>query len=162
MRIMLGNGGTLVGGTKASETHLDTPKAVYEFWREHVAIDPTIEPDKENLVAILVGADLRPTGYHLVSVGTLNANLVHPREIFRAAVIGSSYGVVLCHNHPSGDPSPSAADCDITNVLRQGAELLQIRLVDHVVIGTMAEYGIAFCSIEDATEYSWSPLEPLV
>ena len=74
-------------------------------------------------------------GHHFVSTGTLDTLLVHPREVFRAAVIGSAAALVCAHNHPSGDPSPSEADIKITRDLIRAGQLLKIEVLDHVVIG---------------------------
>lgn len=70
-----------------------------------------------------------------VSRGLLNASLVHPREVFRAAIHAASAAVVLAHNHPSGDPTPSAEDLQITRQLVEAGKILSIRVLDHVVLG---------------------------
>lgn len=70
-----------------------------------------------------------------ISSGTATAALAHPREVFRAAIRESSTGIVCAHNHPSGDPAPSAPDVQITRLLREAARTVQIELVDHVIIG---------------------------
>jgi DNA repair protein RadC len=71
----------------------------------------------------------------LVSVGILDASLVHPREVFRAAIQASAAAIVLVHNHPSGDPSPSAEDIRITRQLIEAGRIIDIRALDHVVVG---------------------------
>lgn len=70
-----------------------------------------------------------------ISSGTASASLVHPREVFREAIRESASGIVCAHNHPSGDPAPSAADIKATQQLRQAADTVQIPLLDHVIIG---------------------------
>lgn len=70
-----------------------------------------------------------------VTRGTLDASLVHPREVFRAAIAEAAASVILVHNHPSGDPSPSTEDCAVTRQLRSAGELVGIEVLDHVVIG---------------------------
>src|SRR5258708_2979830 len=109
--------------------------------------------DTPELINALLGAEMRAlsreslravlldTKFHLIRVeeishGSLNESLAHPREVFRPALIYSAFAVILVHNHPSGDPAPSSADHQITRRLAQGAEMLQIRLLDHVIIGT--------------------------
>lgn len=119
----------------ATRMPLDTPLKVSDFWREQIAKDEAFEGDKEHLVAILTDSKFRPTAYHIVSVGGLNEAIAHPREILRAAVIAGAYGFILCHNHPSGDSTPSEADRRVTVRVRDAAELLQIKLIDHVVVG---------------------------
>jgi DNA repair protein RadC len=71
----------------------------------------------------------------LISQGTLTSSPVHPREVFAPAVRHSAAAVVLVHNHPSGDPQPSADDLDITRRLADAGRLLGVRVVDHVIVG---------------------------
>ena len=71
----------------------------------------------------------------VISVGTLNASLVHPRELFREAINYSAASVILVHNHPSGDPSPSQEDITLTRKLVQAGDLLDISVLDHIIIG---------------------------
>lgn len=79
----------------------------------------------------------------LVSLGLVDASLVHPREVFRAAVQGSAAAVVLVHNHPSGDPTPSAEDVRITRQLVAAGEILDIKVLDHCIIGRDSSSGAA-------------------
>jgi len=79
----------------------------------------------------------------LVSVGSLNVSVVHPREVFSFAVRDSTSAIVLLHNHPSGDPSPSREDHDCTNRLAQSGKILGIRVLDHIVIGHDTYYSFA-------------------
>ncbi len=72
---------------------------------------------------------------HLVSLGTLNSSLVHPREVFRAAVKDSAASVIVAHNHPSGDSSPSAEDIKITRKLIEAGRCIGIDVLDHLIIG---------------------------
>ena len=71
-----------------------------------------------------------------ISHGSLNESVAHPREIFRPAITYAAYALILVHNHPSGDPAPSDADLRLTRRLNEAAELLQIRFLDHVIIGS--------------------------
>lgn len=74
-------------------------------------------------------------GYHEVSRGSLNQAPMHPREIYKAAVLTNAAGIVLCHNHPSGDPTPSADDLAVTRTVKSAGELLGIDLLDHIIVG---------------------------
>lgn len=71
----------------------------------------------------------------LISLGTLSASLIHPREVFKSAIRGSAHAVIIVHNHPSGDPAPSHEDEAITQKLVEAGELLGIKVLDHVIIG---------------------------
>lgn len=70
-----------------------------------------------------------------VSVGSLNQSIVHPREVFKTALLSSAAAIILLHNHPSGDPEPSKEDREITRRLKEVGELLGIRVLDHMIIG---------------------------
>ncbi len=76
-----------------------------------------------------------------VSIGTLNASLVHPREVFKSAIKENANSIILVHNHPSGDPSPSEEDKQITERLFDAGELLSIKVLDHVIIGNDGYYS---------------------
>lgn len=76
---------------------------------------------------------------HLITIGTLNSTCVHPREIFRPAIVDGAQAVVLAHNHPSGDPSPSGEDISVTRQLVKAGRLIDIHILDHVIIGTLAD-----------------------
>ena len=89
---------------------------------------------KEHFVALYINARNKLIHRDLVSVGTLNANLVHPREVFEPAIARSSVQVIVAHNHPSGDPEPSEDDLAITRKLVEGGKLLGIELIDHIII----------------------------
>lgn len=87
-----------------------------------------------------------------VTSGTAGSTLVHPREVFRAAIEASASAVVCVHNHPSGDPAPSSADVRVTRTLREAAQTVDITLLDHVIIGEEAHdpTGLGFYSFRDA------------
>lgn len=90
---------------------------------------------REEVWALLLDVKYRLIGMHVVSIGHLCGAPVHPRELFKEAVRRSSYGVIVVHNHPSGDPTPSAEDIALTKRLRAAGELIGIVLLDHIVIG---------------------------
>ena len=90
--------------------------------------------DREAFVVLLLDLKNRVTGVHVVSVGSLAASLVHPREVFKTAILGNAAAVLVVHNHPSGDPTPSREDREITTRLKASGELLGIPLIDHIVV----------------------------
>ena len=105
---------------------------------------------KESLRVILLD-----TRYHLIrveeiSLGSINESIAHPRDVFRPAVISSAYAVVVVHNHPSGDPSPSQTDHSLTRRLAEAAELLQIKLLDHIIIGAQSDTSPGYFSFKEA------------
>jgi DNA repair protein RadC len=82
--------------------------------------------------------------------GTLNESLGHPREVFRAAIFHSAYAVVVVHNHPSGDPSPSELDSRFTRRLFECSRILQIQMLDHVIVGASAPGRSGYFSFKEA------------
>lgn len=90
---------------------------------------------QEHFIALYLNTKNQIINEHLVSKGTLNASLVHPREVFNPAVKASANSVILVHNHPSGDPTPSKEDETVTKNLVDAGELLGISILDHIVIG---------------------------
>ena len=113
----------------------ETPDNAADYWRLHVATNPYFNPEAECFVVILLNTRRRVKGHQLVTIGTLDTILVHPREVFRVAVVASAAAVVLMHNHPSGDPTPSEADIKVTRDLIRAGQLLKIDVVDHVIMG---------------------------
>jgi DNA repair protein RadC len=91
--------------------------------------------EREVFVVLLLDGRNRIQGEVRVSEGTLTAALVHPREVFAPALRAQAAALVLVHNHPSGDPTPSAEDLALTERLRRAGELLGVRVLDHVVLG---------------------------
>jgi DNA repair protein RadC len=113
----------------------DTPDKAAAYWRQHVPAHLHFNPDVECFVVLLVNTRRRIQGHCFISTGTLDTILVHPREVFRPAVIGAAAAIVLMHNHPSGDSSPSEADIKVTRDLIRAGQLLKIEVLDHVVMG---------------------------
>lgn len=90
---------------------------------------------RENFLAVLLSTKNHVLKTPVISVGSLNASIVHPRELFREAINASAASVILAHNHPSGDPSPSSEDVELTRKLVEAGQLLDIPVLDHVVLG---------------------------
>ena len=121
--------------TPAEAQLCDTPDKAADYWRTHVVNHPYFNPEVETMMVLLLNTRRRIKGHHLVATGTLDTILVHPREIFRAAVISAASAVVLMHNHPSGDPVPSDADIKVTRDLIRAGQIMKIEVLDHVVMG---------------------------
>ena len=108
---------------------------------------------QEAFIVIDVNAKNNVIDKRLVSLGVLDASLVHPREVFRGAIVNNAAAVVVVHNHPSGDPTPSAEDVRITRQIVEAGRILSIRVLDHVVIGRPDATGPgspAFLSLREA------------
>lgn len=114
----------------------DTPDQAAAYWRLHVASHPYYTDECECFVVLMLNTRRHVRGHHLISTGTLDSVLVHPRDVFRAAVISGAAAVILMHNHPSGDPTPSEADIKVTRDLIRAGQLLKIEVLDHVIVGS--------------------------
>jgi DNA repair protein RadC len=99
--------------------------------------------DREHFVTLMLDVKNQVIGIHTVSIGNLNSAIVSPREVFKAAILANAASIILGHNHPSGDTTPSPEDIQVTEVLHHAGTLLHIDVLDHVIIG---EEG-AFCSL---------------
>ncbi|MBN2260346.1 MAG: DNA repair protein RadC [Clostridiales bacterium] len=97
---------------------------------------------KEVFRVVFLDTKNRVIDYEDISMGSLNSSIVHPREVFNRAVKKSAAGIVLMHNHPSGNPTPSSEDINITKRLAQAGELLGIKVMDHVIIGIGKYYSM--------------------
>jgi len=133
----------------AARTPLSRPADVSDFWRDVVAADESFEADKEHLTVIMLDRKHLPLGFNIASVGTVSETVAHPREILRPCVLTAASAFLLVHNHPSGDPTPSEADRRFTKRIAEAGELLQIRLLDHVVIGDSTMQRPGFCSLKE-------------
>ncbi len=91
--------------------------------------------DRENFLIMCLDAKNKITALNLNSTGTLNSTIVHPREVFKAAILANTAAIILAHNHPSGDPNPSREDIDLTNRLAEAGKILGIEILDHIIIG---------------------------
>ncbi len=138
-----------LGARLARETltrsKIDTPELVYELLAAEMRA-----LHRESLRVVLLD-----TRYHLlrieeIAIGSLNESIAHPREIFRPAILYSAFAVIVAHNHPSGDPSPSEADHRLTRRLAEAAQLLQIQLLDHIIIGAPADHRAPYFSFKEA------------
>lgn len=93
------------------------------------------EEDRENFLVLSLNTKNQINGINVVSTGTLNSSLVHPREVFKMAILNNSNKIILAHNHPSGDIEPSNEDKIITDRLKKCGKLLGIEVLDHIIVG---------------------------
>ncbi|MUT64931.1 DNA repair protein RadC [Paenibacillus sp. NEAU-GSW1] len=119
-----------------------SPKDAADLFRKFIG-----DLDREQFCILCLNTKNEPTALHTVSIGTLNASLVHPRETFKLAILANAASIIACHNHPSGQPDPSPEDVELTERLRDSGTLLGIELLDHLVLGdgnfvSMKERGL--------------------
>ena len=90
--------------------------------------------DRESFGVICLDTKNQPTNISIVSIGTLNSSMVHPREVFKTAILSNSAGIILFHNHPSGNTSPSNSDIEITKQLEEVGQIIGIKVIDHLIV----------------------------
>lgn len=117
----------------------DKPTAIVEYWKDNVRGMSSFDSEKEFLVVLILDSKLKVKAHSVVSMGLLNQTLVHAREVFRPAIAYAGAHIVLVHNHPSNDPTPSSDDLRSTREMLQAGVLLGIPLLDHVVIASNGE-----------------------
>ena len=120
---------------RAESPVLDNPEAIADLLREENRLRKV-----EVLQVVLLNTRRRLIRVETIADGTLDTLLVHAREVFRRAIAANASAIVLVHNHPSGDPMPSEADIKITRDLIRAGQLLKIDVLDHVILGHVAEY----------------------
>ncbi|MHC1723209.1 MAG: JAB domain-containing protein [Aminipila sp.] len=103
------------------------------------------DSDREQLLLCCLNTKNEPVALSTVSIGSLNSSIVHPREIFKTAFLSNAASIIIFHNHPSGDPSPSSEDTSITTRLKECGKLLGVELLDHIIIGSKGKY----CSLKE-------------
>ena len=107
-----------------------SPNDAYEMIKEQLE-----GLDREQFIIACLNTKNEPTNITVVSVGTLNKAIIHPREVFKTAILSNAASIMAFHNHPSGETTPSQQDIQLTNRLYQAGELLGIKLLDHLIIG---------------------------
>ncbi len=105
---------------------------------------------QESFHVIMLNAKNRVVNRHMVSLGIADASLVHPREVFRQAIVDNAASIVLLHNHPSGDPTPSAEDIRITRQLIEVGKIVDIKVLDHVIMGQESQGQPGFLSMRES------------
>lgn len=128
------------------------PKPLPVLGPEHLGrfVEPLKYYSEEYFVAFHLDVKNQVTGYHVVSHGTVSASLVHPREVFKAALLSNSHSIIVAHNHPAGSLTPSNEDLDVTETLIKAGELIGIRVLDHVIVSSN---GLA--SLRETHAYLW-------
>lgn len=111
---------------------VNCPEEVLNIMREHLDLE---NADREHFIVIYLDRKGNVNAINTVSIGGLSNTIVHPREVFKTALLTSSSSIVLCHNHPSGDPTPSKEDIDITRRLCNAGEIMGVDVLDHVIVG---------------------------
>ena len=117
--------------SRAPKLYLSGPDDVADMFMREMSV-----LDREHFRAVLLNTKNRILGVRTISIGSLNASIVHAREVFKAAVAESAQAIVLVHNHPSGLPEPSSEDVAVTERLAEAGRILGIEVLDHIVLGS--------------------------
>ena len=130
---------------------IDTPERAAEYYRTH--IQPSLECIRETASVLLLDTRRRPVGHHIFSQGTLDTLLVSPRDVFRVAIMESASGIIMFHNHPSGDCMPSDPDIRVTRDLIRAGQILKVDFLDHLVMGQ--------AGVRDSADKGYSSLKEM-
>jgi DNA repair protein RadC len=114
---------------------VDTPQRAFDYWMANITKADWFDPCKEAFVVLVLNTRRRIIGHNLVSLGSLDMCQVHAREVFRPVIVAAGSAILLMHNHPSLDSTPSEPDIKVTRDLVRAGQLLKIEIVDHVIVG---------------------------
>ena len=129
---------------KRPKEKINSTSAAVDFCRRHFS-RLAHDARQEELHIVTLDTKLQPIQSHQITIGTLDASLVHPREVFRAAIRDAASSILLVHNHPSGDPTPSRQDREVTDRLKRSGELLGIQVIDHIIVAKNNILSLAEC-----------------
>ncbi len=125
---------------KESSVLYETRKISNPYDAYRLAKNFLVDSDREKFVVVCLDTKNQPVSIEIVSIGTVNSAMVHPREVFKLAVLSNASKIICFHNHPSGNTNFSKEDEVITNRLKKCGEILGIELVDHIVVGDDDKY----------------------
>lgn len=125
---------------KLRKTKISDPKKIASILTKILKSEEKDDRMKEHFWAVYLDARNAITRIELISLGVLNAALIHPRETFRPAVVASAAGLIVLHNHPSGDIEPSEDDLETTKRIAEAGKILGIELFDHIIINLKNDY----------------------
>lgn len=94
-----------------------------------------VEADREYFLVACLDTKNQPTAINVCHIGSLNSSIVHPREVFKSAILSNSASVIVAHNHPSSDPTPSREDIEVTKRLVEAGKIIGIDVIDHIIVG---------------------------
>ncbi len=121
------------------DTSIRSSSNVSEMLHRYLA-----DVDREHFVVLLLNRKNQVIGLHTVSIGSVTASIVHPREVYKVAILANATAIICGHNHPSGDPAPSQEDRALTSRLVEAGEILGIEVLDHIIVGDGSQRYFSF------------------
>ena len=125
------------GSVRIRKAKLTAPEVAADLLKSYLK-----DLDREHFVVVALDTRMKPLGIHTVSIGSVDAAIVHPREVFKFAILSNATTILLGHNHPSGDRTPSEDDISLTKRLVEAGKVLGIDITDHLVIGNGDYYSM--------------------
>jgi DNA repair protein RadC len=111
------------------ERNVKSPEDAYKLLKQLL-----VEADREHFLVVCLDTKNQPTAINICHVGSLNASIVHPREVFKSAILSNSASILVAHNHPSNDPTPSREDLEVTKRLVEAGKIIGIDVLDHLIV----------------------------
>ncbi|MGG3162882.1 DNA repair protein RadC [Geobacillus stearothermophilus] len=111
------------------ERQIKSPEDAYKLLKPFLA-----EADREKFAVVCLDTKSQPTAINICHVGSLNSSIVHPREVFKSAILSNSASIIVAHNHPSSDPTPSREDIEVTKRLVEAGRIVGIDVLDHLIV----------------------------
>ncbi len=127
------------GFIKCQEKSIDNPDNAKQMVQSYLG-----GKDREHFIVILVNIKNEICGVHTVAIGSLNSAIVHPREVYKAAVVANAAGIIVAHNHPSGDVRPSENDKEMTKRLVKAGKIMGIEFLDHLIVANDQDHYFSF------------------
>lgn len=118
---------------KETPEHIDNPELAFKLFKSALEMEDKIDQEKEHFYVLHLDSRNHLKLLELVAVGTLNGALVHPREVFRRAIVEGAAKIIIAHNHPSNDPTPSEDDIALTRRLADVGRIVDIEIQDHII-----------------------------
>jgi len=111
------------------ERNVKSPDDAYKLLKQFL-----VDVDREYFLVLCLDTKNQPTALNICHIGSLNASIVHPREVLKSAILSNSASIIVGHNHPSNDPTPSKEDIEVTKRLKKAGEIIGIELLDHIIV----------------------------
>ncbi len=138
-----------------SDSVISNPESAVELLRKTFG-----DLDREIFIVINLNIKNKPINFNIVSIGLLDQALIHPREVLKSAILSNAAKMLIMHNHPSGDLTPSDADLEITRVLSECCDIMNIQLIDHIVFDDQDVYSFRRNNIMEIQEVNYELINP--